>query len=698
MSVSIQTRDGTPKLCIDGKIVPPVLFGLSDFPGAGANTAYAQKNIAQFAQQGVHLVACDTDLLLGWHKTTPFEAEPLLSEVAGVLAADPAARVLVRLHVNPPYWWLRDHPEEQILYNGVPGIDDGGSSRLIAHDMDGHMRHSIASQKWLHDAGEVLKQFIHATNGTREGKAIFAIQIACGAYGEWHQWGSDTSAPMQRRFRQLLREKYGSDEALQAAWDDTTVTLDTAPFCPAPEQPGDVGYFRDPVRQRRIMDAQETIQRTNPEAILHFARIVKEHWGGDVLVGTFYGYNLGTAGDNAPVKGHLCAEMLYQAKGTIDFFAGPFPYYPEVRAYGGVPMQRGLLETLRLRGFLWLTEMDQHPFGTEDRVGGDPAQLPRTIAQLRRNALMPLLQGMGLWYYDHRIVPIVAKPNSQNPYCASLYYKFGWWDDPALLAEIQNIQVLAETCAAKPYAPAADVLVVYDLPSQYATAHSVENEVSVLNAIARSGAACDTIALSELELAEMQRYRLVILPNAYRLSDEQRALIREKCAGKHLLWLHAAGFSDEKTLRTENIAEITGIAIAQHAPPARSFTTCAPLPVETIEQTDIGLPQFCAVDPTAQPLAHFPDGAVAAARKGDSWYFSLNTLSPAILRHILTQSGAHRYFDSNECVLAGHNLILLSCTAGGERTLRLRNGKAIPHTLEPDCTAVFDAETGERIL
>ena len=52
--------------------------------------------------------------------------------------------VILRLHLNPPYWWLRDNPDETVIYrtpNGDKiGIDDGEPERLIHHDFAGHMR------------------------------------------------------------------------------------------------------------------------------------------------------------------------------------------------------------------------------------------------------------------------------------------------------------------------------------------------------------------------------------------------------------------------------------------------------------------------------------------------------------------------------------------------------------------------------
>ena len=50
-------------------------------------------------------------------------------------------------------------------------------------------------------------------------------------------------------------------------------------------------------------------------------------------------------------------------------------------------MSRALIESNRLRGLLWLTEMDQHPAGTEDYIGGDPNRMDETIAQPNANDL-----------------------------------------------------------------------------------------------------------------------------------------------------------------------------------------------------------------------------------------------------------------------------------------------------------------------
>jgi hypothetical protein len=129
MSVTeIKIDSGLPSIYIDGVKVPPVLYGLSDIPGSKSCTAQAQRNIYAFAKAGINLVNADTGLHLGWHRITPFDTEPLIQEIAGVLDANPKAKILLRLHMNPPYWWLRDNPDECIVYRTPEGDFPGGRS------------------------------------------------------------------------------------------------------------------------------------------------------------------------------------------------------------------------------------------------------------------------------------------------------------------------------------------------------------------------------------------------------------------------------------------------------------------------------------------------------------------------------------------------------------------------------------------
>ena len=303
----IRRTDGKPTLYINEQCTAPVLYALSDFPGAAANTAYAQQNIAAFAKAGVQLVAADTGLHVGWRKTTGFDPEGLISELSSVLDANPDAKILLRLHMNPPYWWLRDNPDECIVYRTMEGdkcgIDNGEPDRLIRDDHNHHLRVSLASEKWLSEATQAMETFLRALEGTPEGDALVALQVACGLNGEWHQWGCDVSLSAQRRFRRYLRETYRTVDALRRAWNQPDAAFETAEFHPENFAAGDDGCWRDPQKSQCRIDSQKVQQLAPPEAILHFCRAAKK-LRPQMLCGAFYAYYLGTGdGEVQPFSG-----------------------------------------------------------------------------------------------------------------------------------------------------------------------------------------------------------------------------------------------------------------------------------------------------------------------------------------------------------------------------------------------------------
>ena len=68
-SVKITNTDGSVGLYIDEKKVAPILYALSDIPGAAANTLYAYENIKNFGAAGINLVSIDANISVGWHKS-----------------------------------------------------------------------------------------------------------------------------------------------------------------------------------------------------------------------------------------------------------------------------------------------------------------------------------------------------------------------------------------------------------------------------------------------------------------------------------------------------------------------------------------------------------------------------------------------------------------------------------------------------
>lgn len=239
------------------------------------------------------------------------------------------AFVLVRLHINPPYWWLRDNPDECVVYRtkdrDINGTDDGEQDRLIRNDAEQMMRVSLASKKWINDACEKLSELLDKIKLWPEYDMLLGVQIAGGIYGEWHQWGTDVSKPMQDFFKKYLSHKYKTVDALRAAWQNNSVDFENAEFRPEMFRSGDDGLFRNPAVSQNTIDSQEAIMKSTTDAILRFCRVAKEKMP-DKIVGTFYGYYFGVGGDKTTIGGHLMPELIYEASDVIDFMCGPFCY------------------------------------------------------------------------------------------------------------------------------------------------------------------------------------------------------------------------------------------------------------------------------------------------------------------------------------------------------------------------------------
>ena len=166
-----------------------------------------------------------------------------------------------------------------------------------------------------------------------------------------------------------------------------------------------------------------------------------------------------------------------------------------------------------------------------------------------------------------------------------------------------------------------------------------------------------------------------------------------------MIWLDAPGYCDGETLDCRHIAEITGMTVRRHAA-ENGYTLTRALGGETLTDNlgESGA-RFCIEDDQAETLGMFSDGAVCAARKGDQWYFASPLLSQAAVLPAVLASGAHRYCEGEGIsVLADGEIVLLYASSAGEKTVRLRNGKTLTHTLPAYTALVLDAQTGAVLM
>ncbi|MBQ2939862.1 MAG: hypothetical protein IJE00_05785 [Clostridia bacterium] len=686
-------EDGAVRLYVDGERTAPLIYGLSDIPASRSYTPQAQKNIAQFAAAGVDIVQVDTSLHLGWKRGGHFDIQPILREINGAVSASPQAKVIVRLHLNPPYWWVKEHPSECVVYGTAEAIDGGDYVRLIADDLEPHLRVSMASEKWRKQAGRLLKKLCCELCRIPTGDAVIGIQPAYGVYGEWHHFAfhhaPDYSLPALAGFRRFLKEKYGTTAALRKAWNDPAVTLGTADLA-SPEQrlESHCGNFRDPQQSRSVLDSLKFHQQLVPETIAYFARIIKENWDRSLLVGAFYGYYFNVATPHYS-GGHLEIQRLYACE-DIDYLAAPHAYMNN-RPITGMPLPRGLLESARLHGKLWLTEMDQAPIGSAEQVGGTDDRREESIAIFRRNILDAVLRGAGNWYYDHRLVP-----------GGSIFEKTGWWDHPVWMAEIAGLQRLAARVSEQPYRPQADVAMVYDTEMLYAVPEHPYNRICseylLLNGIGHTGATVDYLYLQDLPKADLDRYRCMIFVCTYVMDETIRRFIEErvKSDGRHLVFVSVAGYSDGNTLSLTRASQTVGIGLKTAEAAVKLTVGGNVYSTEAYQQ-----PLFAVADAQATPLGTTETGEVGMAvrRHADHtvWYLPFPLDAAEVFRRVFREAGVHLYSQAGDVAVAGNDLLMLTVTKGGHRRIFLKNGHTAECDLPDNSTTLLDAESGKTV-
>jgi hypothetical protein len=700
-SGEVRMFHGKPTIFINGSPVHGMIYALTQ-RGSFSWNPVPQKNLNNFTRIGFDLFQVDVWLNDIWTPGDNLDMQSVARQIKGITTICPSAAIIIRFHVDAPDWWNVKNPGESVSYADGPSSTKAGGG-----DVDRSLRSSIASEKWQSESTGKLQQFCKMLAAMPEGNHIIGMHIAGAVYGEWHYWGfphePDTGPSMTQYFRQWLRNKYHDYPALQQAWSNPKVTLSTVTVPNMSERQGrGAGVFRDPLLDRNVIDYYHCQQQLVADTVIHFCHCAKEAWPRPLITGCFYGYFFNMFGAQV-TGGHLETEKILSSP-YIDYLSAPLSYELVSRQLGGTGQQRGLTESCRINGKLWLDEVD-HPTFLGDCFERESPSFRQTtlkdsISVLQRNAMSGFSRGMGMWWYDFG-------PKGEG----------GWWDHNDLLGEIKQIKELTKTYLASDYESQADVLLVYDNEVFYYLNQAANETKALVNAITNttsadfyhSGAVFDIVFLPDLKKISLDRYKVVVFANTFLLDSQQRDYIHNYVAknGRTLVWLYAPGYIYQGKCEADNIADTIGIKVAslkganslqiavdsQKGFPSAAFGSL---------NTNVS-PLFIVADPDAEvfgKLSGVNQVGLAKKKLADStaWFCSLPLSNPDVIRAILKDSGAHIYDDKNDTIYCGNGMLCIHSGDGGHRKLWLKNGKSIEFELKPGSTKVFDSRSGKALF
>jgi len=347
-----------------------------------------------------------------WQGPGHYDFADVVTDVDMILAADPAARLIVRLYLDVPEWWEQQHPE------GCCQRPDGSVFRQCFH-----------SPLWFQEVSEALRAVIRWFRASPYAPHLAGIQVAAGMTEEWFyhfppERFVDRNPARAEAFHQWLARHYGSAaaRALPGAADEKAAL---AALEQAPER-----RWRDATRERAVLDACRFHGEAIAEAIATFCRVVKEESAGRLLTGAFYGYHFYVPDVR---MGHTALSRLLACP-DLDFVASPNQYD---RSPGTDWPPMAAVDSVRLHGKLWMAENDTRTALTRPLAERAPAICPEgqyrggvwegpkslavSAALLRTNVARMLTHGYGGWWFD---------------------MWGGWFSHPDLLAELAAAQDL----------------------------------------------------------------------------------------------------------------------------------------------------------------------------------------------------------------------------------------------------------------
>ncbi|HQK95714.1 MAG TPA: beta-galactosidase, partial [Armatimonadota bacterium] len=563
-----------------------------------------------------------------------------------------------------------------------------GEPKLLL-EAEGKPCPSWASQAWRDDAGYALRRYIRHVRSSPYADRVLGYHVASGTTEEWMYWGAnegrfcDYSPVARQAFRRWLRDRYGSDAALQAAWGRADVTLDTADVPTFARRSATEHFaFRDPTAARDVIDLHLFLANITTEAIRALARVVKDETDGQALMGTFYGYVLQLVGEQRQQNaGHLDLMGVLDCP-DIDFVTSPTSY--AFRTLGdGYSHFMSLLDSVKLHGKLWFDENDIRTWLVDAPAGqwGRYDTFEDSLRMQQREFANVIGNGCGMWWFD---------------------MGGGWYDDERMLAAIERMRAIADETVHWDRSPVAEVAMVVDDASlaamQTGNAISWPLLMQQMLELGRIGAPIATYALADI--GAMPDMKLYLFANAFAPTEDQVEAIRRKVRrnGAWAVWIYAPGVVDGGQLRPEAAERLTGFRLGmvdEQAPLTVSLTAdghaATGLRDMTYGPATAFGPVFFADDPDIEAWGTLGANAKCglAARRFHAWtsvYSAAPALPTALLRRLAAAAGVHLYADAGDAVYANRSVLAVAFGSPGEKVIRL------PHP-----ATVTDLMTRQRI-
>ena len=438
--VAIERRVGRNVLLLDGRTTPLNQYkGFTDYRLMGE----CGGNMVITFNRGTRLFLDATfDKADLDPKTGAFDFSRIEETLLRIHAANPKARVLLNLDLDPDKRFLELHPEAIFVnekgergrsrFGAFAGFD---STPLDPKNKRVNWAYSYTSTAWRRYVESALVKLCAYLKTTPAANIVVGFHLAGGMDGQFVQWQYgpenghfDYSEANRRALCGYLEELYGTDAALQKAWGDPAVTLATARNPTMAEFRSRPVFDDRPGFGRRLADCRRFVAVGPARALNGFARTLRRGFGRPCLVETWYTSTIWSQ------PGRLAIDELVKGDGVnvVCTVSG----YSNLRALDGPGgAADNSIAGLNLRGVLYVQEMDHRTWraqhtGSRDCVvsAAIPADENAFASQVRRDAGSVIAAGgagfhlfdmFGSWYHGSRVKPAIREIYALNTFATA---------------------------------------------------------------------------------------------------------------------------------------------------------------------------------------------------------------------------------------------------------------------------------------
>lgn len=639
-----------------------------------------------------------------------------LNEMATrIIEGDPDAWIIVRFTPRAPYTWYEANPEQYFMSDDF----------TIDHERAPSLASDVFTDEML-KVTEGVVRYVESRPWAERVIGYADFHVTEGTHSALHQgYLFDHNPLMLRKFRDFLRQKYGSEEKLREAYGDPSLSFATVTIpCdqlrgPVPDV-SQLDYWQNAVDNRVLRDyfelqrdlwhdrfirSNEAMKRATNRNVLLIHDCLKQTMQGWSNFGFFkygqiredFAWRLAYP-ETMSGSGHMNIAALFDTPGFSGLIT---PHDYQARGIGGVYETEGIVDSIILRGKYFMSEMDTRTF----LINGNEIARARNLKELEaitwRNLATSFTRGFNSYWME---------------------FGGGWLRDDGIQKLIDHqADVINESIEWEHETVPGIAMIIDDTCALETNGDGNFLNEAVMTewktGMSRCGVPRNIYLFEDLALDNFPKHRVYYFPNLFRVTEEKLAVLRENVFrdGVVVVWGPGSGISDGETIGVESAEELTGFSFEMVAvnSPRRFLVTnaghplTAGLPVDTIVGSPLSYGPLLfptngtvladswskgghryngmAAKEYGSGAAGSPD-AIASRGVGDytSIFVTAVPLPANLWRNIARYAGAHVYTETNDVLLADKSVVALHSAYSGTRTIEL-----------PTSSRVFDVITGE---